>query len=306
MIESFSTKAVDSSSRVDYWNSLHSATFNGLVIDPADTHFAGVVRRWHLPKSTMIWPESSAATVQRRNAAAGGIARSGKLALHLLHEGTCTFSHRGLTDQLRQGDMVLFASEEYYRLDLSQHQMLVLELDRSELEGRVPDLDDHVARTIPRTSASTRLLHQFLTSFWREGGSNMDPHQAASYEHVMHELLVNSLNSSVPTSPQEADGIWDSARAIVAARFREQELTPADVADELGVSIRSLQYAAAKAGTTLVRHIQERRLEAAREMLVTLPDLSITRIAFECGFSNSAYFTRCFSDRFGKSPSAAR
>lgn len=44
------------------------------------------------------------------------------------------------------------------------------------------------------------------------------------------------------------------------------------------------------------------RLELAARKLVYVPDLSITQVALECGFSGSDTFARSFRSRFGSSP----
>jgi AraC-like DNA-binding protein len=59
-------------------------------------------------------------------------------------------------------------------------------------------------------------------------------------------------------------------------------------------------------GTTPGGYVLERRLTRAAEMLATGTATSITAIAFDLGFNDSAYFTRCFRQRFGTTPSAWR
>ena len=44
------------------------------------------------------------------------------------------------------------------------------------------------------------------------------------------------------------------------------------------------------------------RLESAAERLRAQPELSITEVAFDYGFNDSAYFSRCFRHRFGARP----
>jgi AraC-like DNA-binding protein len=55
-------------------------------------------------------------------------------------------------------------------------------------------------------------------------------------------------------------------------------------------------------GTTPSAYILERRLARAAERLGAAHEASITEIAFELGFNDSAYFARAFRQRFGVSP----
>jgi AraC-like DNA-binding protein len=54
--------------------------------------------------------------------------------------------------------------------------------------------------------------------------------------------------------------------------------------------------------TTASAFVLEARLDKAVERLAVDRRGSITELAFDCGFSDSAYFSRCFRDRFGVSP----
>jgi len=55
-------------------------------------------------------------------------------------------------------------------------------------------------------------------------------------------------------------------------------------------------------GTTPSAYIMERRLRRAADWLTASPGASITEVAFELGFNDSAYFARCFRQQFGVPP----
>ncbi|WP_319560794.1 AraC family transcriptional regulator [Marispirochaeta sp.] len=59
-------------------------------------------------------------------------------------------------------------------------------------------------------------------------------------------------------------------------------------------------------GEPLGSYIQRLRLERAACLISSRPDLTITEIGLEAGFSSSAVFSRAFRDRFDMSPSAWR
>ena len=60
---------------------------------------------------------------------------------------------------------------------------------------------------------------------------------------------------------------------------------------------------AAMIGETLNGYIQRIKLEKAATLLIISPDLPITDIWLDCGFSSSSVFARAFKDKFGKSAS---
>lgn len=59
-------------------------------------------------------------------------------------------------------------------------------------------------------------------------------------------------------------------------------------------------------GETLNQFIQRIRVEKAAMMLVANPKKNMTEIAFDCGYSGSAQFSRAFRERFGATPSEWR
>ena len=58
-------------------------------------------------------------------------------------------------------------------------------------------------------------------------------------------------------------------------------------------------------GVTVNEYIVSRRIAIAKELL-QYTELSVGTIAEKCGFSDSLYFSKCFTSRAGVSPSAFR
>jgi AraC-like DNA-binding protein len=56
---------------------------------------------------------------------------------------------------------------------------------------------------------------------------------------------------------------------------------------------------------TPANYFKNKRLEKAAELLL-ISDERITDISFNCGFSNLAHFSKCFHERFNRSPSDFR
>lgn len=306
MIEHFSTRNVDTRNRLDFWNQLLGETYDGLVVDPLQPRFHAQMARWRLGDMTMVWPQSAAAVVARRRGYEAH-AREQKIVVHQVHSGECTLNQRGRVATLKAGDMVLCAGEEFYRFDVGgEHQMLVVEMDRSLIGQKVQHLDDLIATTISGEQAATRLFHNFMLSLWREGAANFDETMGQSYASVLTELLATSLQPREPSAPVCRNMLFDRMKGVVEARLSDPDLSPAGLASELGVSLRTLQSAVAEAGTTAVSYITRRRLERAAQRLLMEPSESITSVAFSVGFSDGAYFTRRFHEQFGAPPSEYR
>lgn len=306
MIEHFSTRGISNADRLEFWNQLLGDTYAGLVVDPTQSRFDARMARWQLGDMTMIWPESSAAIVARRNSGSGN--RSARSVLiHVVQSGECTLTQRGRSTDLKPGDMVICAGEEFYQFNVdTNHQLLVVEMDRAPVENKVQHLDDMIARNISGQLPTTRLLRNFLLSLWREGAANFDESLGQSYSSVLVDLLATGLQQRNQEEIKPSNALFERMKGVAAAHLSDPDLTPSMLAAELGVSLRTLQSAVAQAATTPGSYIMQRRLESAAQRLLMEPYLSVTSIAYASGFTDSAYFTRRFHERYGQSPSEYR
>ena len=91
------------------------------------------------------------------------------------------------------------------------------------------------------------------------------------------------------------------ARRHVEDHFREH-LSVEDVAKETGLSSSHFSTVFRKAtGQTFVEHVQRRRVEEAKGLLLGTPK-TVTEICFQCGFTNLTHFNRVFQQWTGASP----
>jgi AraC-like DNA-binding protein len=224
-----------------------------------------------------------------------------------MHSGQCELTQRDRKTPMHMGDMVVCASEEHYSIDMAdRHEMLVLELDRSTIGERVPNLDDRLARCMRGSQMSVRMLHTFLLTLWREGATQFDCGLSRDYSEILADLLVACLREEARVAPSAPAALFDRMCDAVERRIDDSSLSPHSLAEELGVSLRTLQGAVAEQGTTPNSYMVRRRMELAARKLTTDRVSNITCVAYDCGFSDSAYFSRRFRDFFGLSPSRYR
>ena len=93
---------------------------------------------------------------------------------------------------------------------------------------------------------------------------------------------------------------------IVRGEMGNPELNVDTLASKMGLG-RSQFYRKIKALTNYspVELLRSIRLKQARELL-TSTSRSVSEIAYEVGFSTPAYFTRCYREAFGETPSELR
>lgn len=99
-------------------------------------------------------------------------------------------------------------------------------------------------------------------------------------------------------------------RLVQALRIIEDHvdcpLTPAEIAEELGISTRQLERLFGKyLKTSPKRYIMEARLQRAWALLSQTED-SVSEIAMACGFNSTSHFTKVYRAHFGRAPLAHR
>jgi len=100
----------------------------------------------------------------------------------------------------------------------------------------------------------------------------------------------------------------DKALKVLKDNYTNPEFDVTEFMDAMGIS-RSLLHKKLKnlAGQSASRFIRIYRLNIARELIIKNKvnhSLNISEIAYEVGFNDPKYFTRCFTKQFGIQPSS--
>ncbi len=89
----------------------------------------------------------------------------------------------------------------------------------------------------------------------------------------------------------------------VRRNLSDPALTTATIARATGLSPRGVQKSFARQiNQTPTAYISEQRLARAATLLSAAGKRSVTDVAYEVGFNDSAFFTRCFRSRYGMTP----
>ncbi|GBG39585.1 helix-turn-helix domain-containing protein [Mycobacterium montefiorense] len=107
--------------------------------------------------------------------------------------------------------------------------------------------------------------------------------------------------------PDTLGSVEQAVREHVARHASDPDLTPRSVAHSLGWSVRQIQLALQRAGTTTSDLIRSTRLTRAADLLRQSPsNTSIDSVAIACGFRSRSTFNTVFKKNFGHTPSEAR
>jgi AraC-like DNA-binding protein len=208
--------------------------------------------------------------------------------------------------QLAVGDVALVdaARPVTYLSRFSSPEWLTLRLPRSALRSQLGfEPQGVVSRPVTRTS---RLLFDLIRDADMEAASS----SADLYMQFAVYDLVGALFAPSDPRPfsRSADKLFARISGAVKDGLADPDFGPAELAIEVGISLRYLQKLFTERTTTCSEFIYSHRLDHAAYLLhrraVAHTDQPLSEIAYACGFRDYAHFARRFRKRFGYSPGA--
>lgn len=233
--------------------------------------------------------------------------------------GVIEYTRDGTTDRVSDGNTVLASgwgmpftgSAERIDMRLTSITGSVLMAAVQEVAPDYPwqhiTFTSYVPRS-PAAGARWRATVDQLSSMLPEDASEAQSNAAARL--LGHTLLQTFPNNVVVRAGMEADvdPVDDTTSTVRrAARIIEQratdDLSPADLAGECGVGLRTLQYAFRKhLGCTPQDYLRRVRLDLARRSMRQGASASVGDAAASYGFFNPGRFAADYRQVFGENP----
>ncbi|SDI07725.1 helix-turn-helix domain-containing protein [Nonomuraea jiangxiensis] len=217
---------------------------------------------------------------------------------------------------LGPGDLVMYATSTPFESRVDAHEgsasSVVATIDR----GRVPlppaKLDRLLATPLPGREGMGALLAQFLGRLTTDNGSYRPadgPHLGTVLVDLFTALIAHHLgaDSSVPPESRQ-NALILRIQAFIRQHLSDPDLSPAAIAAEHHISIRTLHRLFQSHDRTVAELIRTLRLERCRHDLgdPARADCTVRAIAARWGFSDAVTFSRAFRSAYGVSPSDYR
>jgi AraC-like DNA-binding protein len=288
-----------------YWVDTVCDRFLELDIDsPLREHFHARLDQCELGPATANW---LCADVQRVRRTSAKIARAHPgFLLMQLRAGRVQIRQAGRITPLHPGECILLDGAQPYEVECPQAtRSFVLQLPDEWLRCWV---------RFPERLTPTRFAAQGWSAALCAAVGSLDIDScddlALSRSEVADQVTA-LLKLALGPQPQDAAGeqrLRDRLMHTVRNGLSDPTLSPAAVAAEHHVSVRSLHYAFAAAGTTFIEQLMHARLMRARELLSDprLRDVPVIEVAARCGFTDPSHFARRFRRQFGVAPLAFR
>lgn len=184
---------------------------------------------------------------------------------------------------------------------------LIVRVMGSDLRSRFRNVTSCLGMTLPCARSAGALFASLAQSLVANTAYLDEDVKGAAGEKLV-DLLAIALEAQAGDLPRRGEAVRDAhrARAIgyIQRAYRDPDLTPASVAGACGISVGYLHEIFRDSGRSVQETIMETRLLWARRMLGNTlgAPKTVSEIAYHCGFSDVAHFSRRFSRRFGAPP----
>lgn len=292
------------------WNSWMSGLFSGLESDLyGDTEFEGHLRLAYAGSVVMTRLQAARHRVVRSRHRLRSH-ESDCLKIVAPWQGVADVRQHGREASARNGSWVIYDTSQAYEVAnplWSEH--LIVMLPKKSIAERGLALDGLMGRNVGGSSGIARIALETMRSTYQEL-PGMGPELAQRAGELLVDMVFLSLQELAGRGSAQTQQLAfkDRIRAHVAAHLRDPGLSADSMAVALGCSKRHLYNVFADEALSLAAYIQQCRLQLCMRELQqpTGPVRSITEVAYDCGFANSAHFSRLFKAYAGMAPSAWR
>jgi len=294
----FSTRLVPIQCRHIAWQQVVADAFPGMTTH-APEGIRAELAHWSLGSVGLARALSDRAQVSRIGTEDAGP----HLLLHLLRRGTMVMRHGDQHIKAGPGDILIADDRRDYAFDISRcNDCMILQFPVALLTCGTPSQDWH-GQWLPSHDPQVGLLFHLLQGLWlqREKFDELDEDTSALLIDAARMACRRAVKQDSPALP------LSSPVDFALAHLDHPDLSTALIGTALNLSERTVQKSFFRhVGQTPTSFIMTKRLERACAMLAAGDGRTITDIAFEVGYNDSAFFTRCFRRHYGASPSQWR
>lgn len=223
--------------------------------------------------------------------------------------GCAQFEQFGRRIQCSRGEFLLEYSEAPYEFQYKNPcDFWILKLPELMLQSRMGNTLRYCAVTHSADQGMGRLLQDYISLAAAQHFELNDSHHKAMIGIQMADLLGATLEAQSDATQSTGSAVKAAHLAriekFIRTNLTAEDLTPARIAGECGISVRYLHLLFKESDRTLTSWIRELRLLAAHELLQSRGSThSVAQIAYTVGFGDHAQFSNAFRRRFGFTPS---
>jgi AraC-like DNA-binding protein len=227
------------------------------------------------------------------------------LYLKVVKAGSMFIEQSGQVQRFHAGRMVLVDPTKLYRQNFVERtQLIALRIPKSTLNERGFRLDLRGPVTPDVATPDVGAVGDLIVSMAQRAGATSTIMRHRQGAHLLDLIDILLDDPSAMLRARSSDATLFRAKRFITQNLRNADLTATLIASEVSASEAHLNRLFRTEGVSLMRYVWSCRLELAARLLkgCSRSQVQIQEIAYRCGFSTAAHFSRAFKDRYGISP----
>lgn len=309
----FTTDDIAPEDRFDHWRNIRGKDQFGVTIELPPERRRTFVGSFHAHAVGSAIASDIRASAYRVSRTPGDIARvaGNSLCISLqLKGGGLLDVGRDRISAIGDGDMTIGFSDLPYagrpHGEVPFHyRMLRIPFDDETMLGR--PVHDLLPRRHVGEAALSRPLRALFDALADAHCRQVDPTRDVAHFARLALAARGRLSRAMPEIRAALRaGRRYAALEIVARDKCRPNLTPSDVAAELGISVRHLHLLFEETELSFSQTLSAARISEAERLLTSVPDLPVTEVAYASGFESLATFYRAFHKAHDMAPGDMR
>ncbi|MBR0596907.1 helix-turn-helix domain-containing protein [Sinanaerobacter chloroacetimidivorans] len=223
-----------------------------------------------------------------------------------IYDGAEVVFHEGQAVELKKDSFMIWDSTKPIEFKLfSATKKVTLLVPQDRMRTQLPQVDDYLGKHID----FSRGLHAVAASHIAALGNEVnaiDKRLGDSAIDLTLELITTCLQTNYTSRPMTKvrQDLFDDIVKYIQKNLDQHDLGPSSISGTFHISTRYLHLLFAEKGLSVSHLIMDKRLEQCRRQLIHLNAYkdSITKIAFQWGFNDSAHFSKVFKKKYGITP----
>lgn len=220
-------------------------------------------------------------------------------------EGQAIIEQNERQTVIQPGDITLVDASRPCSIVWQQpSRQISLLLPRSLVEQQLRISEGHCVQRLERSLPMVQMSHRLL----QESMSNRELsgiESEAALEAIV--CLLRPVLQQQDQQPTRRERQFEKIVRLIDDHIQSDFLRPEWLANETGMSVRSLYRMFADKGLVVAQYIKNRRLDlCAKALRSAADDEKLAGIGFNWGFTDHSHFSTAFRQRFGISPGEYR
>ncbi|WP_330981804.1 MULTISPECIES: transcriptional regulator FeaR [Enterobacterales] len=220
-------------------------------------------------------------------------------------EGQAIIEQNDRQTVIQPGDITLVDASRPCSIVWQQpSRQISLLLPRSLVEQQLRISEGHCVQRLEKSLPMVQMSHRLL----QESMSNRELsgiESEAALEAIV--CLLRPVLQQQDQQPSRRERQFEKIVQLIDDHIQSDCLRPEWLANETGMSVRSLYRMFADKGLVVAQYIKNRRLDlCAKALRSAADDEKLAGIGFNWGFTDHSHFSTAFRQRFGISPGEYR